>query len=538
MIAEPVATSPNEIEQSKGKDFVDDFSNHAEELISELDQQPILIILVPDLEEAFDLWLFRYNHKVEAWFFAGICQSAVFDRLNQQGYFKRYSPDGNSLFFLLDEHNLISEVIPARMRDSIKAYVDANTETIETEKYAVTYAARNEKLIRTSNSLFNDKTLQVLPTHNRPILQDDSETCYLPFLNGIVKVTRDGIELKPYSMLENTCLWKSQVIQRNYQPEASIDCHFAQFVSNVANNEPDRKQAFESATGYTIHSYNRPSEGQAIICCDEELTDKAKPQGGTGKGLWVNASMQMRPGAYIDGKKFDPDSQFCFQAVNRDTRFVWLDDVKANFSFDRFFSVLTAGWTIEKKNQPAYTIPQREGPKLVICTNVAPNNEGSSNIRRQFILEFSDYYKKRIRPGQKSQPIRDVHGCEFFTDEWGTEEWARFDRYMVECVLQYMKHGLKPYKTHNVSTNRLIQTTSDDFYIWATSYEGTGLQANQVYGRPEVLANYRQFAGMSEKECPSRRFTEYVKRYADSQGWTFRLGSSNKNPTFILENKP
>ncbi|MVM33259.1 hypothetical protein GO755_24680 [Spirosoma sp. HMF4905] len=79
-----------------------------------------------------------------------------------------------------------------------------------------------------------------------------------------------------------------------------------------------------------------------------------------------------------------------------------------------------------------------------------------------------------------------------------------------------------------------LQSTRDEFYTGMTSYGGTGLLPNQVYKRPELLADYREFAGMSEKECPSRRFTDYVKRYAYSRGWAFRLGPSTKNPTFSL----
>ena len=538
MIPQSLPTPVNGKEHSKYKSFLDNFNSHANELTNELEQAPKVVVLIPNLEEAYDIWLFRQNSKIKVWAFSGIYQNGVFERLNKQGYYKRYSPDGNHVFFLLDEENLISEVIPARMRDSIKAYVDANTQSIGTENYTLTYAARKEKLIRTSNSLFNDNTLQVLPTHVRPILRDDPKTCYLPFQNGIVKVTNQGIELKPYSMLEDRCLWKSQVIQRNYNPNASLDCYFADFVNNVTNNEPDRKQAFVTATGYALHSYNSPSEGQAIICCDEELTDKSKPQGGTGKGVWVNATKQMRPLAYVDGKKFDPDSQFCFQAVNQDTRIVWLDDVKASFSFDRFFSVLTATWTVEKKTLASFTFPQGEGPKLIICTNTALNNEGTSNSRRQFILEFSDFYSKLVEFDTKSQPIRETHGCEFFTDDWDTADWERFDRYMVECVLEYMKKGLQHYQTRNVRQNRLLQSTSYEFYSWATLYDGTGLQPNKVYRRPDLLVDYRLFAGLTESELSSRLFTEYVKRYADTHRWKFMLGASNKNPTFTLESKP
>lgn len=498
-------------------------------------KEPLVIVLEPDREEAYDLWLFRNSYRAGTWHFVGVYQDGLFNLLKRLGYHKRYSPGGKSLVFVRDNDNLLEEVIPSVIRDSVKAYIDANTADVKLDKYTVTHAARSEKFRKSANAIVNDLALTSLTTHERPILRDDAQTCYLPYLNGIVRITKAGIELIPYASLEDQCIWKSHVIPHNYNPLVGTDCHFAHFIANVTNREAERLTTARGIIGYLIHGYNHPSEGQAVIFCDEELTDKTKPQGGTGKGVFVTALMQLRPGVWIDGKKFDPTGRFSFQAINSDTALVCLDDVLANFSFDRFFSILTAGWTIEKKNQPEFTIPQKEGPKLIICTNTAPNNEGSSNIRRQLLLEFSPHYKRLIKPGLTTKPLVAEHGSEFFTDAWDTAEWECFHGFMVECVAEYMRNGVRQYPVRNVNTNRLLQTTSDEFYVWVTTYGGTGLQPNQSYKRPDLLADFRAYAGLTEKDMPSRRFTDFIKKYATSQGWTFELGPSNNNPSFTLQ---
>ncbi|GAA4470452.1 hypothetical protein GCM10023189_59070 [Nibrella saemangeumensis] len=498
------------------------------------DMRPTVVVLKPDYEVAIDLWLFKFNPKAEVWGFAGIYRDGALRVLELKGYYKRYRPDENSFYFIQSEENIIHEVITTRMLDSVKAYVEADRTHIKQGPYEATYEARSETLKRQVHLLFNDRFLQSLATHTRPILQDTKDRCFIPFKNGIVEVTAKGIRLLPYSMLDKSCVWRTHVIQRDFKPNAPTHCHFATFHRNVSNDEPDRIKSMMSATGYLIHHYNSPSDGQAVILYDEEITDGKTPQGGTGKGVFCKATAQFRPVAVIDGKKFDPNDRFCFQQVNLDTVIIQIDDPdRKKFSFERFYSVLTEGITVEKKNEHAFKIPLLESPKIVISTNSVLESEGSSNIRRQFVLEFSDYYKKRIKFGEKSNPIVDVHGCTFFTDDWDDDEWSRFDRYMVDCVHTYLKDGLQPYKSRNVAANRLKQITGDDFFDWVTTCdEGAGLVPDREYQTAELFNDFKTRYAIDDLK--QRGFTNKIKAYAASKGLTYKVSPDKKIPKFSL----
>ncbi|GAB2560758.1 hypothetical protein GCM10027190_08010 [Spirosoma areae] len=405
-----------------------------------------------------------------------------------------------------------------------------------------TFEGRLEIFNRQQHLTVNATGLESLKTHDRPLLRDNPTTCFVPYQNGIVEVTRAGATLRPYKILNDRCVWKSQVLNRDYNPNATGEqSHYAKFLRNVANNEPDRLRAFRTAIGFLLHHYGNPAEGQCVVCYDQEITDARKPEGGTGKGVFGNALRQIRPVAVLDGKKFDQNDRFCFQSVDEDTAVVWIDDptvshpkAERRFTLERFFSTLTEGWAVEKKNQHAFRIPAKEGPKLLISSNVVMPNDGSSNIRRQFILEFSDHYKKQIRTGNE-RPIQSEHGCVFFSEDWNTDEWAQFDEFMISCVVEYLRDGLQSYKLRSADKNRLRQTAGDDFFEWITTYQCTGLIANKEYSRDELWRDYKTYAGLPDNVQATRAFTNNIGQFAKGNGWKYERGRDQRGISFTLK---
>lgn len=72
----------------------------------------------------------------------------------------------------------------------------------------------------------------------------------------------------------------------------------------------------------------------------------------------------------------------------------------------------------------------------MICSNTILENKGASNLRRQFTVELSDYYSKRLVNGTET-PISDEHGGDLFSDNWDFEEWNLFYSFMLDCVKHY-----------------------------------------------------------------------------------------------------
>ena len=55
-----------------------------------------------------------------------------------------------------------------------------------------------------------------------------------------------------------------------------------------------------------------------------------------------------------------------YQLVSADTQIICFDDVKKYFEFERLFSVVTEGLTLEKKNKDAIKIPFKKFQRFVL----------------------------------------------------------------------------------------------------------------------------------------------------------------------------
>ena len=116
---------------------------------------------------------------------------------------------------------------------------------------------------------------------------------------------------------------------------------------------------------------------KAIILNDEVISDN--PEGGTGKGLFIQGIKQLKKTSILDGKAFDDKKSFPYQTVSQDCTVLVFDDVKQNFNFESKFSLVTEGLTLERKNKDAIKLSVEESPKLVISTNYAIKGAGNSN---------------------------------------------------------------------------------------------------------------------------------------------------------------
>jgi hypothetical protein len=276
-----------------------------------------------------------------------------------------------------------------------------------------------------------------------------------------------------------------------------------------------------------LHNYNAPEKGQAIILYDEVITDLSKPQGGTGKGVFAKALSLASEMVKIDGKKFDEDDRFCFQLVCDSTQIVFFDDVKTKLGFDRFNSMLTDGWNIEKKNKDEFRIKPEDSPKVLMSSNSILECEGTTRKRRQSILEFSNHYSKHIVKGNEA-PIQEIHGCIFFSSDWDEEEWRIFYSFLIQCICEFMKNGLAYYEPKNVKPNRLRQVTSDDFAEWISEQT---FELDYIYETKPYFENF--LATYPDDKFNQRRFSSFLKKYAAINDWILKHPPASSGKTFF-----
>ena len=416
--------------------------------------------------------------------------------LQNKGYFKYYVEGGSNFVFVKINNNIISDATDDNIKDET---LDDLYNMSDLSIY--NYFADKTKLFKEDHLSFLDR---VEPS----IMRDTKHEAYLYYNNCVVKVTADSVETLDYMSVKGL-VWDNQKIDRDFKLVDSSDAEYRQFISNVSGGEEERIASIESTIGFLLHSYKPNGFCPAVIINDEVISDN--PEGGTGKGMFVSAVGYMKRRVNIDGKTFSFTKSFPYQRVSADTQILVFDDVNKGFEFEKLFSVITEGITLEKKNKDEIYIPFERSPKTIITTNYAIKGVGNSNERRKWELEFSQHYSKNYTP-------EDEFGHYLFTD-WSEDEWNKFDSYMITNLQMYLKHGLRTSKFKNLEERRFIAQTHHDFYEWAKDPQNKYTQAGACFAINEIYHQFGQdnpdFGPRGKYSMPMIKFRHWLYAWGD-----------------------
>jgi hypothetical protein len=375
----------------------------------------------------------------------------VFKEFLQQNGFYKYAPHGSDKYmFVRVTNNLIDKAAEEDVKDMVLGYLE-KFEDLSIYNY---FADKTR--------FFKEDFLSLLDTVNIHFVEDTLDMSFIYFRNCALKVMKDSLEQIDYVDLGGF-VWRDQVIDRDYTRTNVSECDFKRFLSNISGGSEEAITSFRSTIGFLMSGYKDPGFCPSVILNDEVITDN--PEGGTGKGLFVQAVSKMKKVSYIDGKTFSFDKQFAFQTISTDTQVISFDDVKKGFPFERLFSVITEGITLEKKNKDAIKIPFRHSPKIVMTTNYAISGKGNSFERRKWELEFRQHYNKDYTPV-------DEFGARLF-DDWTEDEWLSFDNYMVSNLQLYLESGLIKSEFKNLGIRKLASETCHEYIEWLGLVDGT-----------------------------------------------------------------
>lgn len=453
--------------------------------------------------------------------------------LEENGFYKYCPEGGKNYIFVRVTNNLIDHTDEKSIKDFVLQHL------LELEDISIyNYFADQTRF-------FREEFLTLLSTIDIYFIEDNKNTSYLYFKNCAVKITKDEVTMIDYLDLGGY-VWKDHVIDRNFKPCNVTDFHFRTFVRNICGGEDDRVDSMESTIGFLMHGYKNLSYCPAVILNDEVISDN--PEGGTGKGLMMNALSQMKKVVTIDGKSFTFERSFAYQLVSADTQILVFDDVKKFFDFERLFSVVTEGLTLEKKNKDAIKIPFSKSPKIAITTNYAIKGAGNSFERRKWELELHQYYNKNFTP-------LDEFGKLMFGD-WNDNDWCEFDNYMINCLKGYLKTGLVKSKFVNLKIRQLSAETSHDFIEWCGLINGA--QKNDNLGRDikivlsecyfDFISEYPDYGPKSKLTISRIKFNKWMSSYAkyisnqspeegrDTKGRWIRIKRDDENPKQIKIN--
>ena len=418
--------------------------------------------------------------------------------LEDNGFYKYCPESGKNYVFVKVTNNLIDHTSEKEIKDFIldKLY---HYEDVSVYNY-----------FADQTRLFREEFLTLLSTIDIYFIADTKKTSYLYYKNCAVQITKDEVIAIDYVDLGGY-VWKDHVIDRIYRECESVECDYQAFIKNICAQEQKRIIAMESTIGFLMHGHKNLSYCPAVILNDEVISDN--PEGGTGKGIFMNALSHMKKLVTIDGKAFTFERSFAYQLVSADTQILCFDDVKKYFDFERLFSVVTEGLTLEKKNKDAIKIPFSRSPKIAITTNYAIKGAGNSFARRKWELELYQHYSKSHTP-------QDEFGKLFFGD-WDSEEWCIFDNYMIQCLQLYLKEGLVQSEFVNLKIRQLSAETSHDFIEWCGLLKGTEpnsklvpdirINKNEMYF--DFINEYPDYGPKSKMTISRIRFYKWLHSY-------------------------
>jgi hypothetical protein len=353
--------------------------------------------------------------------------------------------------------------------------------------------------------LFTDGHLSMLDPIELMMLQDTKDVSFIPYRNGVVKITKNKVDIVPYIDIDGY-IWDRQIIDRNYKPTKTIQNDFKSFVSKVSADDEQRVNALETTLGYLLHTYKDKTDQKAIIFNDQEIDDN--PNGGSGKSLVLTAIGKIRNIVKIDGKSFNPQkSDFVYQRVNLDSQILAFDDVKKNFDFEQLFSLISEGITVNRKNKDEIFIPFERSPKIVITTNYVISGAGGSHDRRRHEIEFNQYFNAQRSP-------LDEYGRLLF-DHWTALDWLIFDNYMISNLQKFLSMGLVKSIAINADHKRFISATNKEFYDYAIEgnitndvvhYNNASIQDFQAYTGGWSDLNAQTYLRMISEYCKFKKF--------------------------------
>lgn len=374
----------------------------------------------------------------------------------QGGYFLYFYDLKSNIFKVIrNDHGLIEEASTEQIKKFIKEY-------ILTLPWSFDDISRDQLLeltYRNASSMFNNSFFEFLEPANIDFLRDTAETAYFPFKNGVVCVSKDGYELKTYGELKKS-IWKSQVIDFNIdlqELDKADEVEYFSFIKKICNDDIDRIKYCSSIIGYLLHKFKDPAMPYCVILAEE--TEDEKKGGGTGKGILINGISRLINAEQVDGKNFKLDKNFAFQRVKLDTKLVAIQDVRKNVDFEGFYSIITEGITIEKKNKDELYIPYADSPKIMFTTNYSIPDNSNHARRRQKVLEFGGFFTPENTP-------LDFFGHRLFED-WDGVQWNRFYNFMFSCVMRYMREGICTMEMTDTSKRKKIRLAfGEEFYSW------------------------------------------------------------------------
>jgi hypothetical protein len=475
------------VDLKKGKEVVTKKYGISEDTFDEL----------KEVLEHEDFWFITYDKSGNEKVHIDTLKYKFF--LERNGFKKHYPNDSQKPTWVYIQSNKVKITSVEIIKDFVLDYL-MNKKEFEVWNYCAKY-----------QNLFAENFLLMLESIELKMLTDTRTSSFIAFKNGVLEVTKNEVKLIDYIDID-FYIWEEHILDRDFVILDDFENDYKKFIQNISNNEP---LAIECAIGYLISTYKNRSNNKAIILNDEVISEN--PEGGTGKGVFVQGISQIRKTSIIDGKLFDGKKSFPYQTVSLDTKILVFDDVVKNFNFEEKFSLVTEGLTLERKNKDAIKLNVHESPKLIISTNYAIRGEGNSHDRRRYELEVAQYYGKNLTP-------EDEFGRQLF-DDWSLEDYQKFDNYIIYCLQLFLNTGLIKQNAKNIKMRKFIAETAMEFFDFVKDNDNVprNTRNDKKLYYDKFIEEYPDF----KRWLTRKKFNIWVQKFCSFMNYEYLSDNSN-----------
>jgi len=393
---------------------------------------------------------------------------------------------------------------------------------------------------RDIDSITSKRKLEMLAEAPLTFIQDTKDEMHFYFKDVILKVTADDLEIISYGQITGSCVWDKKRVKQPLldlrDEKRSLETFlkmgkkgfdFGDWIYETCDRDMDAAKSLCAVLGYLMHGFKDTSNPRAVVFLERPLA--GNPEGGTGKGILIQALQQMRNVIRENGKIANPRDKFWAQSIKLDTDIFCLEDVQHNFNFEDIFSVVTDGITVEDKYKSKFYIPYERSPKIAITTNYPLRGSGSSHERRKYEIELTHSFKEK-----HGDPIS-YYGRRFFSADWDDADWQLFYYFMFECARYYLttKGNINIVPSDSLMLSKFLGATMHEWTVYAAE----NIIPGNFYVKGEVHEDFikrLKERGMTNTRISVQKVTKYVKEYAKYLGCEI-IEETRKQRGFRLE---
>ena len=274
--------------------------------------------------------------------------------------------------------------------------------------------------------------------------------------------------------------------------------------------------------GYMLHGYKSPERAWAPYAMDYKIGADGECNGRSGKSLLFTFLAKLMNICTIDAKNISDDNKFAFSRVDRDTDIIFYDDMKDRIAFQQFYSLITAGVTVNGKHTNEYRLEFEEAPKVAFSTNYAPSDLNKSTLGRTLFMLFSDYYHQNDDGAdyRESRSVADDFGRPLWTANYPEEDWNADFNFALFCCQFYLsvfESGVKIQPPmQNILLRRHKADMGENFEDWADVYfSPDGGNLDRLLVRATVFNDYTSAIGNLGARYSMKRFTQQLKAFCE-----------------------